>query len=188
MKNLRIAFLCLVALVAGLSLLNYHREHKHDEDTYLEGLEHRLSCADWQEYTDPTYGYRMRYPSCFLPAEAEGEGSVRFAYVEEMPLRQVQYMTLDVTTEVCSDPLNPYAEMRRRAKDIGGICLRRSPTEYLMTATLQSRNPQVTAYRMQTKYVLRQRMWFVQTLIYPEDFAPAVTRLVHEVEAWKPWE
>jgi len=78
--------------------------------------------------------------------------------------------------------------MRRRAQDIGGVCLRRSPTEYLMTALLKSRDPHVTAYRMQAKYVLRQRIWFVQTLLYPEDFAPAVTRLVHEVEAWEPWE
>ena len=188
MKSLRITFLCLVLLAAGLIVLNYYREHRHDGDTYLQGLEHRLRCADWQVYEDPTYGYRMRRPSCFVPAEAEGEGSVRFAYMEQMPLREVLYMTLDVTTEVLVDTLDPYREMRQRARDMGGICLRRSPTEYLLTATVVSRDARVTAYRLQAKYVLRQRMWFVQTLLYPEDFAPAVGRLVHEVETWRPWE
>ncbi|MBR1787745.1 MAG: hypothetical protein IJ762_00950 [Bacteroidaceae bacterium] len=187
MKSLRITFLCLVLLSVGASLLNYHREHRHDDDTYLQELEHRLQCAEWVDYEDPFFGYAMRRPSCFLPAEAEGEGNVRFVYVEELPLRQVQYMTLDVTTEVCRDTLNPYRDMRRRAEDMDGVCLRQGPNEYLMTATLQSRNRQVTAYRLQAKYVLRQRMWFVETLIYPEDFAPAVGGLVKEVEQWKPF-
>ena len=181
------AFLFLILVLAVAAVLNYRREHRHDDDTYLQQLEHRLACATWQTYDDPTFGYQMRRPSCFLPAEAEGEGSVRFAYVEEMPLRQVQYMTLEVTTEVCRDTLDPYRDMRLRAEQMGGVCLRRSSDEYLMTATLKSRDPRVTAYRMQAKYVLRQRLWFVETLLYPEDFAPAVGRLVREVEAWQPF-
>ena len=96
MKSLRITFLCLVLLSVGASLLNYHREHRHDDDTYLQELEHRLQCAEGVDYEDPFFGYAMRRPSCFLPAEAEGEGNVRFVYVEELPLPQVQYMTLEV--------------------------------------------------------------------------------------------
>ena len=187
MKSLRFAFLFLVLLVAVLMVVNYWREHRHDDDTYLQELEHRLACADWLTYEDPDLGYAMRYPSCFMPVEAEGDSSVRFAYIEQMPLRSIVYITLDVTTEVCRDTLNPYREMRLLAKDMNGICLRKSPTEYLLTASLQSRNPQVTAYRLQAKYVLRQRLWFIETLIYPEDFAPSMHRLVNEVNAWQPY-
>lgn len=50
-----------------------------------------------------------------------------------------------------------------------------------------SRGPQATAYRLQAKYVLKQWLWFVETLVYPEDFAPAVRSLVREVKEWQPF-
>ena len=187
MKSLRIAFLILVLMVPVVMVVDHWREHLHDGDTYLEELEHRLACADWVTHRDSVLGYEMRYPSCFMPAEAEGEGSVRFAYVEQLPLRNVVYITLETTTEVCSDTLNPYAEMRKRAEKMGGVCLRRSNGEYLLTTRLQSRDPQADAYRMHAKYVLHQRLWFVETLIYPVDFAPAMHRLVDEVYDWRPY-
>jgi hypothetical protein len=187
---MRRAFILLVLLIVALAVVDYWRDHQHDEDSYMEQLEHTLACADWRAHDDPTFGYRMRYPSCFVPASTEGEaeGTVRFAYVEEMPLRQIAYITLETTTQVCRDSLNPYREMRQMAKDMGGICLRQSDTEYLLSAKLQSRNPHVTAFRMNAKYVLRQKLWFVETLIYPEDFAPSVQRIVKEVNEWTPFE
>lgn len=181
------SFLFLLLLVAALIAVNYWRDHWHDDDSYLQTLEHTLQCADWLTYQDPDLGYAMRYPSCFVPAEAEGDSSVRFAYVEQLPLHNIVYITLEARTEVCRDSLNPYREMRLLAKDMGGICLCKSPTEYLLTARLQSRSTHVTAYHLQAKYVLRQRLWFVETLIYPEDFAPSMHRLIDEVNAWKPY-
>ena len=180
-------FLFLVVLTMGLVLYNHTREHEHDDDTYLEELEHRIQCADWLTHEDRDLGYTMHYPSCFVPTETEDEGRVRFAYVEQLPLRSIVYMTLEVHTEVCRDTLNPYHELRQMARDMGGVCLRKSPTEYLMTAELQSRDPAVTAFRLQAKYVLRQRLWFVESFIYPEDFAPSVHRLVQEVNDWHPF-
>ena len=179
-------FLLLVAAIVLLVVVNYRRDHQHD-DTYLEQLDRRLSCADWLNYDDPTYGYQMRYPSCFMPTKAEREGNVRFVYVEEMPLQQIQYMSLEVTTEVCHDTLAPYHDACRIAKEIGAICIRKERDEFLMTGLLKSRDSRVTAYRMQAKYVLRQKLWFVQTFVYPEDFAPVVEHLVREVEDWEPF-
>ena len=74
-----------------------------------------------------------------------------------------------------------------KAKEIDGVCLQCSSTEYLLSARLVSRGPQATAYRLQAKYVLKQRLWFVETLVYPEDFAPAVGSLVREVKEWQPF-
>lgn len=176
--------------MAALAIVNHRREHQHDDDTYLEQLAHTMACAEWNLYEDSAFGYQMRYPSCFMPVRPDSneEGAVQYVYVEEVgPLHSVSYMTWEVSTEVCHDTLNPYREMRRIAEDINGMCLRQSATEYLMTAQLKSRDPKVTAYRMNAKYVLRQRLWFVETFIYPEDFAPAVQRLVQEVSNWQPF-
>lgn len=190
MKTLRRAFLCLVLLTTAVAVIIHRREHRHDDDTYLEQLEHTLACAEWNLYEDSSFGYQMYYPSCFVPYQtgSSEEGAVGYIYVEEVnPLQSVSYMTLEVTTEVCGDTLNPYREMRRMAKDVGGICLCKSPTEYLMTAILKSRDPKVTAYCMDAKYVLRQRIWFVETFIYPVDFKPAVQRIVQKVNDWQPF-
>ena len=190
MKTLRRAFLFVVTLAVVLMVVNHWLEHQHDDDTYLEQLEHTVACAEWNLYEDSAFGYQMYYPSCFMsaPTDSNEEGDVRYVYVEEVnPLRSISYMTLEVTTEVCGDTLNPYREMQRLAKNIGGICLRQSPTEYLLSAQLKSRDPQVTAYQMSAKYVLRQRLWFVETFIYPKDFTPSVQRIVQKVNDWKPF-
>lgn len=185
---MRKAFLLLMILGVGLFVLNHRREHRHDDDTYLQQLEHMLECTDWQVYEDSSYGYAIRYPSCFLPASAEGEVDARFVYVEQMPLREITYISLEASTQVCRDSLNPYRDMQRIAEAVNGVCLRKSDTEFLMTARVKSRDTRITAFRLNAKYVLCQRLWFVETLIYPEDFAPAVQRLVHEVDEWKPFE
>ena len=190
MRALRRTFLFIVLLAIVLIALNYWHEHRHDNNTYLEQLEHIVACAEWNLHEDSALGYEMYYPSCFLPAQTDSdeEGSVRYVYVEEVtPFRSVNYMTLDVTTEVCRDTLNPYREMQRMAENIKGICLQLSPTEYLMTAQLKSNDPRVTAFRMNAKYVLRQRLWFVETFIYPKDFSPAVQRIVQKVNEWQPF-
>ena len=190
MKGLRWTFLFMVVLAVALAVMDYRREHQHDDDTYLEQLNHTIACADWNLYEDSAYGYQMHYPSCFIPVQADSdeEGEVRYVYMEEVtPMRSINYMTLEITTEECHDTLNPYRDIQRMAKDIGGICLRQSPTEYILSAELESRNPQVTAYRISAKYVLRQRLWFVETFIYPEDFTPAVQRIVQKVKEWHPF-
>jgi len=179
----------LVLIVVGvlIAVFSHRREHAHDNDTYLEGLEYRLACADWQVHRDATYGYEMRYPSCFIPAESDGDGAARYAYVEELPMQSVCYITLESGTLECKDTLDPYREMRKLSDEMSGVCLKKSDTEYLMSCRLRSRDAKVTAYRLNAKYVLRQKLWFVETLIYPEDFAPALSRLVKEVDEWQPF-
>ncbi len=190
MKSLHKAFLFIVLLGITIALLGHWHEHRNDNDTYLEQLEHTIACAEWNLHEDSAFGYQMYYPSCFMPAQMDSdeEGSVRYVYVEEVsPLRSVNYMTLEVTTEVSADTLNPYREVQRMAEKMRGICLQLSPTEYLMTATLKSNDPKVTAFRMNAKYVLRQKLWFVETFIYPKDFSPAVQRIVQKVNEWQPF-
>ena len=190
MRTLRRAFLFVVVLAVVLVLISHWHEHRHDNNTYLEHLEHTVACAEWNLHEDSAFGYQVYYPSCFLPAQTDSdeEGTVRYVYMEEVtPFRSINYMTLEVTTEVCGDTLHPYREMQRIAESIKGICLQQSPTEYLMTAQLKSNDPRVTAFRMNAKYVLCQRLWFVETFIYPKDFSPAVQRIVQKVNEWQPF-
>lgn len=184
---MRKAFLWMLLFMTALVFLDYRLDHRHDNDTYLQQLEHTLSCSDWVNYEDSEYGYTMRYPSCFRPIENSGEGGASFAYMEELPLNNIVYMVLETNTQVCQDSLNPYREMRKMAKEMDGICCRQSDTTFLMTTKIKSRDPKVTAWVMCAKYILHQKLWFVETLIYPEDFAPAVQRVVKEVNDWTPF-
>lgn len=92
------AVLVLIVVGVVIAVFSHRREHAHDEDTYLQQLEHKLTCADWLVHHDTTYGYEMRYPSCFMPAESEGEGSTRYIFVEELPLKSICYMSLETPT------------------------------------------------------------------------------------------
>ena len=92
------AVLVLIVVGVVIAVFSHRREHAHDEDTYLQQLEHMLTCADWLVHHDTTYGYEMRYPSCFMPAESEGEGSTRYIFVEELPLKSICYMSLETPT------------------------------------------------------------------------------------------
>ena len=182
------AFIVITLLLIASVAINYFIDHKDDEKPYLERLKHTFDCADWQTHSDADYGYEMRFLSCFRRDENGERGSVRYVYVEEVsPLQSVCYITQEVHTEVCKDSLCPEAEIRERAKALGGLYLKQSDDSYLMSGMLISNDKYVTAYKYNAKWVLCQHLWFVQTLIYPEDFATAAERIVHEVDEWQPF-
>ena len=181
-------FLVVVLIVVTVVSADYVVSHKDDGQSYLEQLKHTMECADWMSHHNADYGYEMRYLSCFQP-EGVGNGDVvRYVYVEEVSaLQSIHYITQEVHAEVRSDSLTPRAEMQKRAKALGGIYLERPDGSFLMSGSLVSDDKYVTAYRYDAKYVLRQQLWFVHVVIYPEDFAPAMERLIEEVNAWEPF-
>ncbi len=180
-----VLFLFLLG-TAGV-VLDYYMRHRNDDNSYLEQLEHTLACADWEIYEDEIFGYEVRYPSCFLRQRTQKEGSCSFGYYEETITDAIPYMTLEVHTEVAKDSANPRREIYKLSQERGAIALQIGEGDFLMSGRLVSKDRHVTAWRYNSHYVLRQRMWFVLTLFYPEDFSPAVKRLTDEVDGWEPF-
>ena len=45
----------------------------------------------------------------------------------------------------------------------------------------------MTGRRFYAKFVQHRKLWFVQTLAYPEECERAVKRLKEEIDQWKVW-
>ena len=52
---------------------------------------------------------------------------------------------------------------------------------------LYSETGQITGRRYYAKFVQHRKLWFVQTLAYPEECERAVKRLKEEIDKWKVW-
>ncbi len=182
----KFALLLFVIGTAGF-VLDYYVDYRSDDDTYLEQLEHTLACADWKIHVDETYGYEVRYPSCFVQHRIEEEGACSFGYYEQRVTEDIPYITMEAHTEMLVDSTNPKREIYKLSQKIGAIALQKGERDFVMTGRMESKNRYVTSWRFTAHYTLRQRMWFVLVLYYPEDFGAAVGRLTEEVDRWRPW-
>ena len=186
--DMKRGFLAVALFVVIAVGVDYYVSHKDDDQPYLEQLKHTIECADWQVYRNADYGYEMRHLSCFSQRNVDGVEGMSFVYEEDVSLQErVCYITQEVHTEICKDSLNPDEEIEKRAKQLGAQLQKEADGIYLMSGKRDSLDKRITAYQYNVKFVLRQHIWFVHAVIYPEDFAPSVGRLVEEVKAWKPF-
>ena len=58
---------------------------------------------------------------------------------------------------------------------------------FILTGALHTDSGEISGRRYYAKFVQHRKLWFVQTLAYPEDCEEAVKRLKKEIETWKVW-
>ena len=58
---------------------------------------------------------------------------------------------------------------------------------FILSGHLYSETGQITGRRYYAKFVQHRKLWFVQTLAYPEECERAVKRLKEEIDKWKVW-
>ena len=58
---------------------------------------------------------------------------------------------------------------------------------FILSGSLHSDTGQITGRRFYAKFVCHRKLWFVQTLTYPEECERAMSRLLKEIAAWQVW-
>ena len=160
-------------------------EHENDDDmTVPQKLERAMRLTRMYEYQDDDYDYIVRYPSFFEQTEDSllEKGSCRFsfwldstevvqtAFVESNP----EMLSVEQGIIKYSDAL--HATLQEKGRDY-----------FILSGSLHTDSGQLSGRRFYAKFVKHRKLWFVQTLAYPEDCEQAIQRLIHEINDWKVW-
>ena len=147
-------------------------------------LERAMRLTRMQEYHDGDYDYTLRYPSFFEQTDDSlmDKGACRFSFWQDST-EIVQTAFVEPNTEM----LTIEQGMRKYAEELSADHQTEGDDYFILSGVLHDDNGQLTGRRYYAKFVQHRKLWFVQTLAYPEDCEQAVQRLIHEIDDWKVW-
>lgn len=153
-------------------------------DTSLPGkLERMMNAAEMDVYRDGFYGYAVRYPSFFEQVpDKNKKGGCKFRYGTMRQIIQTASVALNLDSLTVRQGMNCFAAECHATEWHCGS------DYFILSGPLYVDGKSIKGYRFHAKYVKRQKLWFVQCLTYPEDYAQAVTRLIKLIDGWQVWE
>ena len=93
------------------------------------------------------------------------------------------------TTFVVPNPdmLSIEQGMKKFADELYASHQEKGQDYFILSGTFHTDSGMIAGRRFYTKFVQHRKLWFVQSLTYPEDCAHAVQRLIQEINDWKVW-
>ena len=178
----RFLFLSMLVFIVAMIWISEHE--KEDEMTVPQKLERAMRLTRMYEYQDDDYDYIVRYPSFFEQTEDSlmDKGSCRFSFwLDSTEVVQTAFV------ESNPDSLTLEQAMARYASELHATQHRKGDGFFILSGHIHSDNSQLSGRRFYAKFVQHRKLWFVQTLAYPEDCEQAVQRLIQEINDWKVW-
>jgi len=204
MRKAIFIFIAIILVAVSIDWIDACAELKPHKEVFGR----QVTYAEMYEYKDKDYDYVVRVPSFFdalsdsLLAE---KGRMRFEYndqwinvVIESHVMVSDGMSLQAGMDSLAQVLN--ATERRLGSDYfilsGPQYERTEQQEPSSSLEWPSRNgrrqgqngSRIDGYSYYTKIMASQKLWFVYTMIYPDDYKDVLTRLFKEIDDWQIWE
>ena len=176
-KIFLIAFLAIMAF-------NFYSGLKY-EDTqskpYTE-FKKQIDVLPMNEYHDPTFGYSIKYPSFFQQEDtslSDYQGYARFSYTNNTNVILESYVTSNhsKTIQACADSLTKKLHADKT--------IIRKDSSFILSGPVYENNVRVDGYSHYDKFIKNGKMLFVFSLTYPDNYKPAMTKLLKQVEDWR---
>ena len=178
----RFLFLFVIVFIVVMALVSlYERE---DDMPLPQKLERAMRLTRMMEYQNCDYGYTVRYPSFFEQTDDSlmDEGCCRFSFWQDST-----EIVQTVFVELNLDSLTIEQAMANYASELHATQQQKGNNYFILSGHIHSDDGKITSRRYHAKFVKHRKVWFVQTLAYPEDCEQAVQRLIHEIDDWKVW-
>lgn len=177
-------FLLLLVLgfIIVMAILSVYRQ---DDKPLSEKLERAMRLAQMNEYCDDDYDYTIRYPKFFEQTDDSlmDKGCCRFSFwLDSTEIVQ------NVFVEPNPDSLSVDQAMKKYAFDLHATEQIKGDDYFILSGSVHTDSGQIAGRRYHAKFVQHRKLWFVQSLTYPEDCEQAVSRLLQEIDKWKVWE
>ena len=179
----RAIFIFITALVVavGIDWTDSCTEEKTDKEKFA----YKLSCANMYEYKDPDYDFTIRYPGFFSEQPDsldEYTGYVRFSFADlwvNVVLEGYVMNNQGQNVQAAADSLGQvlHATYMKQGKD-----------NFILSGPLYENDSYLKGYSFYSKYVLNSKLWFVYSMVYPDDYRDILGRLFHEIDEWQIWE
>ncbi|MCD7816483.1 MAG: hypothetical protein LUH12_07270 [Bacteroides sp.] len=176
----------ILFMMGGVMLAAFFFSQYEEEETSLsEKLEKVMKTTKMNMYRDDFYGYTVYYPSFFeqVPDSLMNEtGCCQFRFWNGEEITQTAFVLLN------SDSLTLRQGMERFARELYADDWCYGDDCFILSGPLYIAGQAIRGHRFHAKYVLRQKLWFVQLLTYPESCTQALARLIQLIDRWQVWE
>ena len=178
----RFLFLSMTVFIAVMVWVSIRE--KEDDRPLPQKLEQAIRLTRMKEYHDDDYDYVVRYPAFFeqTPDSLLDKGNSRFSFWQDS-IEIVQTTFVEPNTNL----LNVREAMEKYASKLHATQQRLGEYNFILSGTLYTDSGIVSGRRFYAKFVQHRKLWFVQTLTYPEDCESALKRLKDEIYKWQVW-
>ena len=136
-------------------------------------------------YRDEVYGYTIRYPSFFeqIPDSLIAEAGCNiFRFWNWVQIEQAVYVLPNPNSMTVKQGMDSLANA------LHATDARYDADSFILSGPLYIDDSEISGHRYFSKYVQHRKLWFVQSLTYPEEYSLAVERLIKQIEDWRIWE
>jgi hypothetical protein len=176
----RFSLLVLVLVVISAVVVLSYGDRK--KPTFQEKLAEAIKYSRIETYHDSYYDYEEKYPAFFE--------QVPDSLIDEEGASLFRCGNVELSAQVIpnSDNLNMQEGMQHFAALHHASCQRQAAHSFILFGPLYINNSRMPNYRFYSKYVRHRKLWFVQTLTYPDSCAKAVAPLIRQIDDWAVWE
>lgn len=178
----RFLFLSILVFLVFMIWMSVHE--KEDNSPLPKKLEKAMRLTRMKEYHDDDYDYTVRYPS-FFEQTADSlldKGCSRFSFWQDST--EIVQTTF---VEQNADCLTLEQAMAKYASALHATEQQKGENFFILSGHIHADNGAITNRRFHAKFVRHRKLWFVQTLVYPEDCELAMRRLIQEIDNWEIW-
>jgi hypothetical protein len=178
----RFLFFSMLIFIAVMIWVSVHE--KEDHIPLPQKLEWAMRLTRMMEYHDDDYDYIVRYPSFFEQTDDSlmGKGCCRFSFWQDSTeIVQTAFV------EPNADSLTLEQAMKKYASDLHAMYQQQGDDFFILSGAIHLDSGKISGRRFYVKFVQHRKLWFVQSLAYPEECERAVKRLKDEIDNWKVW-
>ena len=181
MRKAIFIFIAIILMTANIDWLRSCGDLKSPKEVFGQ----QLTYADMYEYKDTDYGYVVRVPSFFSvqpDSLQEEKGQMRFEFSNQWLIVVIESYVMNNNGQSLKDGMDSLAQVLQ-ATD------RKLGSDYFILSGPQCENgSRIDGYSYYTKIMVNHKLWFVYTMIYPDDYKDVLTRLFKEIDDWQIWE
>ena len=156
-----------------------------DLKSHKEAFDRFLTFAEMNEYKDKDYDYVVRVPSFFNAQPdslQEEKGRMRFEYAD-------QWIILVIESHVMnSNGMSLQAGMDSLSQLLHATESKKGEDYFILSGPQYENGNRIDGYSYYTKIMANYKLWFVCTMIYPDDYKDVLGRLFKEIDDWQIWE
>ena len=181
MRKAIFIFIAIILMTANIDWLRSCGDLKSPKEVFGQ----QLTYADMYEYKDADYGYVVRVPSFFSvqpDSLQEEKGQMRFEFSNQWIIVVIESYVMNNNGQSLKNGMDSLAQVLQ-ATD------RKLGSDYFILSGPQCENgSRIDGYSYYTKIMVNHKLWFVYTMIYPDDYKDVLTRLFKEIDDWQIWE
>ena len=181
MRKAIFIFIAVILVAVSIDWIHSCAELKSHKEVFGR----QITYADMYEYKDKDYDYVVRVTSFFTAQSdslQEEKGRMRFEYGD-------QWINVVIESHVMnSDGMSLQAGMDSLAQMLKATEHRLGNDYFILSGPQYENGSRIDGYCYYTKIMANYKLWFVYTMVYPDDYKDVLARLFKEIDDWQIWE